>query len=49
MRGLIVIIIAALMLTGCSFETFQCHSYGNTNHTTKHGHKAQTKYVKKRI
>ncbi len=49
MKTLIFVIIAALMLTSCSFETYQCHSYGNTNHSTKHGAKAQTKYYKKHI
>lgn len=48
MKTLIFIIIAAIMLTSCSFESYQCHSYGNTNHSTKHGNKAQNKYYKKK-
>jgi len=49
MRILIFIIIAAIMLTSCSFEGYQCPSYGNTNHMTKHGNKAQSRYIKKHI
>lgn len=46
-----VMLFAAFIFvfSSCSFETLQCHSYGNTNHKTSHGHKAQFKYTKKRI
>lgn len=36
-----------ISLSSCSFETYQCHSYGNTNLQTKHGSKAQSNYAKK--
>ncbi|MFZ6000789.1 MAG: lipoprotein [Bacteroidota bacterium] len=49
MKKLIFFSLIVVLLASCSFETYQCHSYGNTNHITKHGHKAQGKYTKRRI
>ncbi|MBS1507577.1 MAG: hypothetical protein JSS79_13115 [Bacteroidetes bacterium] len=39
----LMILLAALVLTSCSIE-YSCHSYGQTNLTTSHGKKAQSKY-----
>jgi len=49
MKKVIVASIVSVLLASCSFETYQCPSYGHNNHITKHGQKAQVKYVKKRI
>jgi hypothetical protein len=44
---LLIIVGSILSLSSCSFETYECHAYGNTNNSTKHGNKAQTHYAKK--
>lgn len=49
MKKVMLFAAFVLVLSSCSFESYHCHSYGNTNHTTKHGQKAQMKYHKKRI
>jgi len=41
----LIIILAACMVTSCSIE-YTCHSYGQTNLTTNHGKKAQSKYAR---
>ncbi len=46
MKKVVVFILMIVVMTSCSFETFKCHSYGHTNHKTKHGVKAQAKYHK---
>jgi hypothetical protein len=48
MKKNILIALAILVtLSSCSLEVLQCHSYGHTNHSTKHGSKAQDKFAKK--
>lgn len=46
-KVLLLAIACMLILSSCSLETFQCHSYGHTKRVTKHGMKAQMKYHKK--
>jgi len=49
MKKLILFLLVAATLSSCAFESYQCHSYGNTNGHTKHGQKAQKSYGKRRI
>ena len=49
MKKVVLAALIGLLLTSCGLETYQCHTYGNTNRTTKHGNKAQTKYMKGRV
>jgi hypothetical protein len=49
MKKLILFVVMAAFLTSCAFETYNCHSYGQTNNHTKHGQKSQAKYSKHRI
>lgn len=49
MKKLILFLLVAATLSSCTFENYRCHSYGNTNGYTKHGHKAQKSYGKRRI
>ncbi|MCE2996115.1 MAG: hypothetical protein ACK5RG_11880 [Cyclobacteriaceae bacterium] len=49
MKKLVLFVVLAAILTSCSFETYHCHSYGQTNNHTKHGLKSQSKYTKRRI
>ncbi|WP_160118576.1 hypothetical protein [Chryseotalea sanaruensis] len=46
-KSALLFIAALFILSSCSLESFQCHSYGHTNKVTKHGMKAQNKYQKK--
>jgi hypothetical protein len=50
MKKLLLIVMAllvlAMALTSCSFETSMCPSYGGTKRMTNHGHKAQARYTK---
>ncbi len=49
MKKVVLFVVLAAILTSCSFESYQCHSYGQTNNHTKHGLKSQYKYTKRRI
>ncbi len=49
MKRFVLFAIIGLVVASCSFETYQCHAYGSTNQRTKHGHKAQAKYIKRNI
>ncbi len=49
MKKVFLFVVLAAILTSCSLETYQCHSYGQTNNHTKHGLKSQSKYSKRRI
>jgi len=42
-------VIACIALSSCSFETSHCPAYSHHNKITKHGEKAQDKYVKRKI
>jgi hypothetical protein len=44
-----LVLLVAAMLSSCSFETSMCAAYSHQNKITKHGEKAQMKYIKKRI
>jgi hypothetical protein len=46
-KVLLLVIIIGVIISSCSFETYECNAYGNTNNKTNHGHKAQSKYAKK--
>jgi PBP1b-binding outer membrane lipoprotein LpoB len=46
-KVILIALVLVVTLSSCSLETFQCHSYGHTNHHTKHGVKAQDKFAKK--
>jgi hypothetical protein len=48
MKKLLLIGIAALLLSSCGMEHPMCPSYGFTKKLTKHGAKAQAKYSKHR-
>lgn len=40
--------VALVALSSCSFEVYQgCPAYSGQNKSTKHGQKAQSKYVKR--
>lgn len=44
----LIAITALVTLSSCSFEGYQgCPAYSGQNKTTKHGLKAQSKYVKR--
>jgi uncharacterized protein YxeA len=47
MKKVILFILACIILTSCSFETYQCHSYGQTNNYTHRGVKSQGRYAAK--
>ncbi len=42
-------VVACIVLSSCSFETSHCPAYSSHNKITKHGEKAQDKYVKRKI
>lgn len=42
-------VIACIALSSCSFETSHCPAYSSHNKITKHGEKAQEKYMKRKI
>ena len=44
MKKTILFVILVAIFTSCTMETYQCHSYGNTNRNTKHGVKSQARY-----
>jgi hypothetical protein len=41
-----VVLLFAMALTSCSFETSMCPSYGGIKRKTSYGHKAQAKYAR---
>ncbi|HLZ16233.1 MAG TPA: hypothetical protein VKQ08_04310 [Cyclobacteriaceae bacterium] len=45
MKAVITFLFALVLMTSCTIE-YQCHSYGQTNQSTRHGKKAQAKYAK---
>ncbi|MFM9840757.1 MAG: lipoprotein [Cyclobacteriaceae bacterium] len=47
MKKFILFLVVAVVLTSCGLETYQCHSYGETNRHTKRGHKSQRSYSAK--
>jgi hypothetical protein len=40
-------VVLMIVLSSCSFETYQCAAYSHHRKPTKHGHKAQAKYHKR--
>lgn len=47
-KVILLSLLAMVILSSCSFEGYQgCPAYSGQNKTTKHGLKAQSKYVKK--
>jgi hypothetical protein len=46
-----IVLVAGLIFTvimsSCSFEAYQCPAYSNTLKSTKHGIKAQERYIRK--
>ena len=48
MKKILSMAVAAMILTSCA--TYEgCPSYGNSNKITKHGSRAQAKYIKRHI
>ena len=42
-------IIVLFLLSSCGYAFNHCPTYSHHNLTTKHGHKAQNKYHKKKV
>jgi hypothetical protein len=49
MKRFLLIVVAGLMLTSCSFQSYQCPAYGHHKLGTKHGAKAQNKYARRKV
>ncbi|HET9055038.1 MAG TPA: hypothetical protein VFM90_12735 [Cyclobacteriaceae bacterium] len=49
MKKIVVLwgLLTLLVLSACSFETYQCPAYSESAKTTKYGAKAQARYYKK--
>lgn len=49
MKKIVILLglLTVILLSSCSFETFQCPAYSESTKTTKHGAKAQARYYKK--
>ncbi|HRJ30829.1 MAG TPA: hypothetical protein PLV21_15365 [Cyclobacteriaceae bacterium] len=46
---LLLSVVTCIVLSSCSFETSHCPAYSHHNKITKHGEKAQDKYVRRKI